>query len=103
MVIPAPGFIPCRKPAAGVSFAPDGRVTGGEVPKWSQRARLESGLGPNQPHVGSNPTLSAIFPVGGPPRNGGTRRMPSSKPDLRVVSDLEELERAAAGEIARLA
>ncbi len=44
-------------------FAVDDKETGGEVPKWSQRARLESGLGPNQPHVGSNPTLSAIFPA----------------------------------------
>jgi hypothetical protein len=31
----------------------------GEVPKWSQRGRLESGLGAKHSHAGSNPALSA--------------------------------------------
>ncbi len=108
----APDLSPraCREAAAtgswrrpSVRFAVDDKVTRGEVPKWSQRARLESGLGPNQPHVGSNPTLSANYPVGGPLRDGGAMSMPSPNPDLRIVSDLEELGRACAGEFARLA
>src|SRR5262249_54744972 len=85
---------------SGVRFAGNDRVTRGEVPKWSQRARLESGLGPNQPHVGSNPTLSAIFPSTGC-SSAASASMPPAKPDVRVVSDLDELERAGAGEIAR--
>src|SRR5262249_38983626 len=43
----------------------------------------------------SNPTLSATDLPG--------RSMPVTKPELRVVSDLEEMERAGAGEFARLA
>ncbi|HYS05598.1 MAG TPA: 6-phosphogluconolactonase [Candidatus Dormibacteraeota bacterium] len=53
--------------------------------------------------MGSNPTLSAIHPVGGPFCNSLVMSKPSPKPELRVVSDLEELERAGAGEFARLA
>src|SRR5262249_61070267 len=39
-------------------------ATRGGVPKWSYRARLEIELGAMSPHVGSNPTPSAIFPRG---------------------------------------
>ena len=38
-----------------------GNKGGGEVPKWPYRGRLEIDLRATSPHVGSNPTLSAII------------------------------------------